>query len=568
MRFILNLATMSAQTRYFQSKLTNSKPNSNFLSKRTDVTDLTGHSDDMDVTEDINHVLSDLSDDQTIAPLMDADTLANCYAAVDLGSNSFHSVLSRYEHGEFVVIDRQREVIRLAAGLDKDGYLSEEVAERALACLERFGQLLRDLPASNVRVVGTNALRRLQSKNLFLERAEKALGFSIEIIAGREEARLIYLGVSKWSALQDDSRLVIDIGGGSTEIIAGKGDNAHERESLEVGCVVLSKQFFADGQLTREQFDKATLAAELAIQPVVKQFRLQGWSQVIGCSGTMKSLAEIMVRGGLSKDGIRREGLADLVDRAIQAGHTDKLNLLGLSKDRAPVFAGGLSILVALFELFDIREMSVSDISLREGVLYDLVGRSSAEDIREVTVAAMLSKWAMDSGHGNTVRDTAVSIYQQVATAWDINDELFANLLDWSARLHEVGLSVSHDGYHKHGAYLIGHADMAGFARRDQILLAALIGGHRRKFPIADFENLPSNLVTPAKRVAIILRLAVLLHRGRGSQLNSQINAKAQGQQLQLEFNAGWLGLNPLTEADLRQEQNWLKAIGLSLRFS
>ena len=520
------------------------------------------------VTDEINSVLSELSEDPIAGSLNLTDVDTNCYAAVDLGSNSFHSVVSRYEHGEFTVVDRQREVVRLAAGLDKNNILSEAVADRALACLERFGQLLRDLPPSNVRVVGTNALRRLQSKNLFLERAEKALGFSIEIIAGREEARLIYLGVSKWSARGDQSRLVIDIGGGSTEIIAGKGDTSHVRESLEVGCVVLSKQFFADGRLTKKRFNKAKLAAELAIQPVVKQFRLQGWSQVIGCSGTMKSLSEVMVRSGLSKDGIRREGLSALVEQAIEAGHIDKLNILGLSKDRAPVFAGGLSIIVALFELFEINEMSVSDIALREGVLYDLVGRSSAEDIRGVTVAAMLSKWSLDSKHSNKVQDTALVIYRQIAPAWDINDDLFEKMLGWSAQLHEVGLSVSHDGYHKHGAYLIGNADMAGFARRDQILLAALIGGHRRKFPLIDFEGLPSTLVTPAKRVAVILRLAVLLHRGRGSQLTTAINAQVVDQQLKIEFDQGWLSKNPLTEADLKQEHSWLKNIGISLNFS
>ena len=520
------------------------------------------------VSDELDYLLSDLSSESDSQLLNLAGVSANCYAAVDLGSNSFHSVVSRYEHGEFSVVDRQREVVRLAAGLDENNILSDEVADRALACLERFGQLLRDLPANNVRVVGTNALRRLQSKNLFLERAEKALGFDIEIIAGREEARLIYLGVSKWSARGDQSRLVIDIGGGSTEIIAGKGDTSHVRESLEVGCVVLSKQFFADGRLTRKRFDKAKLAAELAIQPVVKQFRAQGWSQVIGCSGTMKSLAAVMVREGLSKDGVSRQGLSMLVDQAIEAGHIDKLDLLGLSKDRAPVFAGGLSILVALFELFEINEMSISDIALREGVLYDLVGRSSAEDIRGVTVAAMLSKWSMDSPHCNKVKNTALSIYHQVAPAWDINDALFEKILGWSAQLHEVCLSVSHDGYHKHGAYLIGNADMAGFARRDQILLAALIVGHRRKFPLSEFENLPSTLVTPAKRVAVILRLAVLLHRGRGSQLTSAIKAQAHGQQLEIKFDADWLSKNPLTEADLKQEQSWLKAIGVTLKFN
>ncbi len=492
----------------------------------------------------------------------------DCYAAVDLGSNSFHLVISRYNHGEFTVIDRQRKVVRLAAGLDQDNNLSDEVAERALTCLTEFSQLLASLPTENIRAVGTNALRRLRGKNKFLERAERSLGHSIEIIAGREEARLIYLGVSKWSGSQDESRLVIDIGGGSTEIIAGKGDTAHCRESLEVGCVVLSKQFFDDGNLSQKRFDKAILAAELAIQPVVRQFRMQGWNHAIGCSGTMKSMALAMVEGGWSTDSIRKEGLSKLLDHAVEAGHLDALVVPGVSRDRLPVFAGGLAILIALFDLFDIQDMSVSDIALREGVLYDLVGRSSAEDIRDVSVSAMLSRWAVDKAHSDKVTATASMLFEQVATSWDIRDTLFQSTLAWSAQLHEVGLQISHDGYHKHGAYLLANADMAGFAKRDQLLLAALISGHRRKFPLSTFESLPSTLVTPAKRVAVLLRIAVLLHRGRGSTLGTEVIARADGQHFELTFSENWLSEHPLTKADLKQEHSWLKSIGLKLSFS
>jgi len=281
----------------------------------------------------------------------------------------------------------------------------------------------------------------------------------------------------------------------------------------------------------------------------------------------MKSLASSLIQGGWSKDGIHLEGLLKLEQLAIEAGHTDQLDVPGLTGDRKPVFAGGLSILLALFELFGIREMSVSDIALREGVLYDLVGRSSTEDIRYVTIAAMLNRWSVDVAHGNKVRDTALNLYQQTAHAWDISDSLFESTLGWSAQLHEIGLSISHDGYHKHGAYLVANGDMAGFARRDQLLLAALITGHRRKFPLGVFEELPATLVTPAKRVVVLLRLAVLLHRGRGQNKFESISVRAEGQQLYVEFEPGWLELNPLTEADLKQERTWLKGIGIKLLF-
>lgn len=525
----------------------------------------------------LDHVIDPLTGDQVslgdrtsaASSVANSSLGADCYAAVDLGSNSFHLVISRYEHGEFTVVDRQREVVRLAAGLDQNGHLSDEVAERALSCLEQFGQLLRSMPSARVRVVGTNALRRLQGKFHFLESAEKALGHNIEIIAGREEARLIYLGVSKWSTRGDESRLVIDIGGGSTEIIAGKGDAAHCRESLEVGCVVLTAEFFSDGVLNEDRFNKAKLAAELAIQPVVAQFRLQGWSHVIGCSGTMKSIAVAMISSGYSKDGIKASGLQRLLEQAVAAGHVDELEIAGLTRDRKPVFAGGLAILLALFELFEIQEMSVSDIALREGVLYDLVGRSDVnEDIRDGTVSSMLSRWGVDTLHANRVRDTALGLYEQLASGWDIQDLLFLRTLGWASLLHEVGLSVSHDGYQKHGAYLVANGDLAGFARRDQLLLSAMILGHRRKFPISRFEELPSNLVTPAKRVAVILRLAVLLHRGRGNQRVQSITAIAEGSQLSINFEERWLNTNPLTEADLKQERSWLKSIGVKLVFT
>ncbi len=520
--------------------------------------------DSSSLSRSIDTVIADLSDNGSTNENSGSDV----YAAVDLGSNSFHLVISRYEHGEFNVVDRQREVVRLAGGLDKDYNLSKPAADRALKCLEKFGQLLRSIPTDQVRAVGTNALRRMRNKSRFLEAAERALGHNIEIIAGREEARLIYLGVSRWSAGGDEARLVIDIGGGSTEVIAGRGDVSDCRESLEVGCVVLSNQFFRDGKLSRKRFKKAKLAAELAIQPVVKQFRMQGWTQVLGCSGTMKSINNVLIQGGWSRDGINREALDALLEDVIAARHIDQLDIAGLSKERTPVFPGGLAILLALVELFDIQQMSVSDIALREGVLYDLVGRSSAEDIRDVTVAAMLSKWGVKSAHGQLVRETALALYRQVAPDWDISDRWFCEMLGWSSSLHELGLLISHDSYHTHGAYIVENADMAGFARRDQLLLASLIAGHRRKFPIDRFEALPSSLVTPAKRIAMLLRLAVLLHRERSSELLELPELSANGQSLALNFSPSFLRAQPLTAADLEQEQSWLKSIGVRLSFN
>jgi exopolyphosphatase/guanosine-5'-triphosphate,3'-diphosphate pyrophosphatase len=490
------------------------------------------------------------------------------FAAVDLGSNSFHMVMSVYEKGQFTVVERQKKTVRLAAGLDENGLLMPEAWERAIQCLQEFAQLLGPLPEGNVRVVGTNALRRMKNKRAFLDQAEQALDRTIEIVAGREEARLIYLGVSKWSDLGEDKRLIIDIGGGSTEIIVGDGEKPLSRESTEVGCVVLNELFFSDGILSLERFNAAKLAAELAIQPVVEQFKHIGWDSVLGCSGTMRSVSTILTNLQWSREGISSDSLQKLLKYVVDAGSVDKLDLPGLSDDRRQVFAGGLSVLLALFELFSIDELEVSDIALREGVLYDLVGRSSSEDVRDGTVQAMLQRWAIDPDHASAVSDTALSLYDQVAVFWGINTPVYRSMLGWAAHLHELGLLISHDGYHYHGAYVIERADMAGFARRDQLLLSALVQGHRRKFPLNLFEELPASLVTPAKRLAVLLRLAVMFHRGRGSNVPNAIDIDVKGREVTLCFEQGWLKDHPLTEADLQQEKVWLKTIGVKLAFS
>ena len=495
------------------------------------------------------------------------ELIENLYAAVDLGSNSFHLVISRYEHGRFVVVDRHRESVRLASGLDVKGNLSNEIRQRAIACLEQFSQLLQLIPTENIRVVGTNAMRRLRDDSDFFTAAETALGTEIEIIAGREEARLIYLGVVKGSELGDEGRIVVDIGGGSTEVIVGARDEPEHRESLEVGCVIISNQFFVDGMLTAERFEKAILHCELAIQPVVRLFKAQGWLHAIGCSGTIRSLSGMLDAMGWANGEITKAALQKLYEHVITAGDVEKVEVTGLNNDRRPVFAGGLSILMAVFELLDIERMQVSDYALRDGVLQDLVGRRTENDARNVAIDALIKRCAVDTRHAEFVRGTALKIYNQVSSSWDIDTQLMKKMLEWSASVHELGMLISHDSYHKHGAYVIQNADMVGFARRDQMLLSSLIRGHRRKFPLRDFERLPASMVTPAKRLAIILRVAVLLHRTRSTPLPQELNASAKGSQLKLSFPNKWLLEHPLTIADLDQEQRWLSSIGIDLKY-
>ena len=343
-------------------------------------------------------------------PGLHEETSPDLLAAVDLGSNSFHLMIARYVHGELLVLERQRETIRLAAGLDDEAILSAEVAERALACLEKFGQLLSRVPYGNVRAVGTNAMRRMRNGRGFIESAEQALGHTIEVVAGREEARLIYLGVSHGYERGNDRRLVVDIGGGSTEVIVGRGPEPLHRESLEVGCVVSSYRHFGDGVLSATRFRLAEIEAELAIQPVVAMFRRNGWEHVIGCSGTIRALAWIMEQRGWAKGSVTLDGLQKLHDYAVEAGDIARLDLPGLTEDRLPVFPGGLAVMRAIFELFGLRSMEVSDRALREGVLYDLIGRSGKADARDRAIESLMMRWGVDKDHAAQVRSTVIDI--------------------------------------------------------------------------------------------------------------------------------------------------------------
>ena len=508
----------------------------------------------------------------SVQPDMSNNMDEHLYAAIDLGSNSFHVVKSRYSRGEFIVVDRHKETVRLAAGLDDQGHLNPEAHQRAMTTLGQFSQLLRDVPKENVRAVGTNAMRRMKNSHAFIDAAEQELGTNIEIVAGREEARLIYLGVVKGGGISPTSservsRLVIDIGGGSTEIIVGEGDTPKHRESLEAGCVVLTQRFFSEGVLSQELFDQAILEAKLAVQPVARLFKSRGWQYVLGCSGTIKALSKVLIEQGWSQGDITKASLDKLLTSTIECGSIKNLDLAGLSNERKPVFAGGLSVLIAVFEVLGIDRMEVSDQALREGVLYDLIGRSTKNDVRGVAVNAMLDRFGVDTRHATFVQATANRLYKEVASSWGIDSIIFEKVLNWAALLHEIGMLISHDGYQKHGAYLLKNADMVGFSRREQSLLSSLIKGHRGKFPLNDFECLNAATVTPAKRLAVILRLAVLLHRTRSIVIPSDLSIYIKGSQLTLDFPNGWLADHPLTLGDLQKEKKRLSAIGVELLY-
>ncbi|BCU05839.1 exopolyphosphatase [Allochromatium tepidum] len=494
-------------------------------------------------------------------------TATRTVAAVDLGSNSFHMVVARIDDGHVQITDRLKEMVRLGEGLTEDHGITPEVAERALACLERFGQRLRGFAPEDVRAVGTNTLRQLQPDDAFIRRAESALGHGIDVIAGREEARLIYLGVAYGLASGGERRLVVDIGGGSTEMIVGRAFSPRLRESLHMGCVSMTRRHFADGRITAKAMQRAELTGALEVRPVRELFRRTCWERAVGSSGTIRAIATVVRAEGWCEDGISAESLMRLREALIAAGRVAALDLKGLSDERRPVFAGGVAVLRSVFDSLGIAHMQVSDYALREGVLYEMMGRHQQGDVRERTVATLCRQFHVDQEHGRRVEATALSLYRQLAKPWSLDDLDYPRMLAWAARVHEIGVMVAHSQYQKHGAYLLRNADLPGFTRQEQTMLAALVLGHRRKFPVQEFAALPQAIRLAVRRLCVILRLAVLLHRGRSVDSKPNPTLQVEGENLTLSFPDDWLAGHPLTQLELEQEAERLAAAGMVLRF-
>jgi exopolyphosphatase/guanosine-5'-triphosphate,3'-diphosphate pyrophosphatase len=496
-------------------------------------------------------------------------------AAVDLGSNSFHLVVAQVEQGRVLVIDKIKDMVRLAAGLDEHNNLSGPAMQNAIAVLARFGQRLRHIPSRNVRVVGTNTLRKARNRELFMARAEQVLGHPIEVIAGREEARLIYLGVSH--SLEDNAerRLVIDIGGGSTELIVGRRFDPAVTESLYMGCVAMSNEYFADGRLRASAFDAARLAAARELEPIQESLLQHGWDTAIGASGTILAAAEVIadidagnpLGRAFAGGHITPASLEALEQLLVKRKHVDTLELPALSKQRAGVFPGGLAILRAIVDSLGIRMLHTSDGALREGLLYDMLGRFRHDDIRTGTVADLTRRYHIEAEHARRVRDTALQLLVAVADDWQLRLDEHQQLLRWGAKLHEIGLDIAHNQYHKHGGYLLQHMDMPGFSRSEQQRLAFLVRAHRRKFPLDLLAAFPPAQAAELCKLAVLLRVAIVLRRNRSREAPPLIQADARGNTLRLVFPRGFLSSHPLTALDLREEATYLQPTGYALQF-
>jgi exopolyphosphatase/guanosine-5'-triphosphate,3'-diphosphate pyrophosphatase len=488
-------------------------------------------------------------------------------AAVDLGSNSFHMMVARESGGQLQVIDRLREAVRLGAGLDAKNRLLPEAQARALECLSRFGQRLHGIPAHRVRVVGTNTLRKMSDGGGFIAAAERALGHELEVISGVEEARLVYSGVTHGMGASQPRRLVVDIGGGSTELIVGRLGDPKLMESTALGCVTHTQRFFADGEVTRARMREARLAARVELEFVERRYRAAGWDVAVGASGTVRGAWRVMMGQNWTDELITREALEQTLDLAVRAGHVDNFDFPGLREDRRPVFAGGLAVLAGVFDSLGLKKMETSEFALREGVIYDLLGRLHDRDVRSKSVEAMAERYGVDRSHAAEVQRSALKLLEQVEAEWALQGREGVRLLSWAALLHEIGLVIAHDSSHRHGEYILRHAELFGFSQTDQKLLAALVRLQRGKFAGSALDDLPEAWKTPVQKLAMLFRLAVLLHRSRAPGLRIPLKIEATGKTLRLEFRPGWLDRHPLTREDLELEAEYLEAADYRLRF-
>jgi exopolyphosphatase/guanosine-5'-triphosphate,3'-diphosphate pyrophosphatase len=482
-------------------------------------------------------------------------------AAVDLGSNSFRLQLARVVDDHLIFHDSLREVVRLGAGLSDDKTLSDEALNRAIECLNRFGERLRGLPPQAVRAVATNTFRVAKNAPQLLKAAQGALGFPIEIIAGREEARMIFVGVSHSLPKAEHKRLVIDIGGGSTEFIIGEGLEPLEMESLYMGCVSYSLKYFADGKITEEAFERAQIAAATEIQTIAKNFKSKHWQEAVGSSGTARTLGEVLRLNSLTDGAVTLEGLYQFRQLLIGAKEVKKIQLHGLSVDRSSVIPGGLAIMIAAFEGLSIDKLTVANSALREGVLYELLGRMQHDDTRDATVNSFMRRYHVDRDQVKRVQSLSILLLSQVEHKLSGDVAVAKQYLGWAAKLHEIGVSIAHGGYHKHSAYIIENADMPGFSKMEQESLGFLVRAQRRSLAKLQMPALSEDRTV----LVMIFRLAVLFHRNRLHITPPELNLAWHKAGFGLDVEPGWLAKNPLTDAELASEVVYWKDLNITL---
>ncbi|MDM1702832.1 exopolyphosphatase [Enterobacter hormaechei] len=495
-------------------------------------------------------------------PINDNTPRPQEFAAVDLGSNSFHMVIAREVDGAMQIIGRLKQRVHLADGLDARNMLSEEAMERGLNCLSLFAERLQGFSPSSVCIVGTHTLRQALNAPEFLKRAEKVIPYPIEIISGNEEARLIFMGVEHTQP-EKGRKLVIDIGGGSTELVIGEDFEPRLVESRRMGCVSFAQMYFPGGVITRENFQRARMAAVQKLENLAWQYRIQGWNVALGASGSIKAAHEVLLAMG-EKDGfITPERLVKLTEEVLKHKSFDALSLPGLSDERKAVFVPGLAILCGVFYALAIKELRLSDGALREGVLYEMEGRFRHQDIRSRTAQSLANQYNIDREQAKRVLETTVQMYEQ----WEEQNPKLAHpqlaaLLKWAAMLHEVGLNINHSGMHRHSAYILQNSDLPGFNQEQQTMMATLVRYHRKAIKLDDLPRFTLFKKKQFLPLIQLLRLGVLLNNQRQATTTPPtLKLKTDDYHWTLSFPHDWFSQNALVLLDLEKEQQYWEAV-------
>ncbi len=484
-------------------------------------------------------------------------------AAIDLGSNSFHLIVAKLDHGEIRPMETLAEKVQLAAGFKK-GRLADDAIARGLDCLTRFQQLLSSVDPARIRVVGTQALRQAKNRTQFTQAAERILGVPVDVIYGREEARLVYLGVAHTVADDARSRLVIDIGGGSTEFIIGERFEPKQLESLQMGCVSYTDRFFSHGRLSKARFKRAYDQACIEVSHIKRLFPPHRWEEAVGSSGTLQAIEAILADLGLSEAGIQRSSLLKLKRHLLQFDTMEAIQLPSLVDKRRGVIAAGIAIALAIMDVLEIADMRTSAGALREGVIYDLVGRLNHEDVRERSVNAMLNRYSADPIAATFVSQQANFLARACQQVWNLRNEDI-DMLRWAALCHDLGATISQKSYRHHSAYFILHADMPGFSQHEQSFMASLVANHRGKLERSLTHQWSGTERTTLKRLLVLLRLAILLKYVDGDETRPTFSAIPSDDSLLLIAAEGWWANHPLTRWEIAQQKPTFKRLGISV---
>jgi exopolyphosphatase/guanosine-5'-triphosphate,3'-diphosphate pyrophosphatase len=488
------------------------------------------------------------------------------YAVIDLGSNSFHMLITRQLADSVQVVDKVKRKVRLASGLDSNNHLSNAAIARGLECISFFAERLQDIPTENIRIVATATLRLAQNRDVFIEKANQLLGHKIRLLSGLDEAKNIYLGVAHTSCAAKE-KLVLDIGGASTEIIIGNGFDIHHAISIDMGCVTFNKQFFPDGTISQTGFDKAITQAKLLLASHTDKYLKIGWKVVLGGSGTMQALAEILMFQQQSAI-ISYQFIKEMQKQVLNFNNVKELKIGGLVGERTPVFASGLTILIALFESFNIDQLQLSSGALREGLLYEMLPHSRAITIRQRTLNGLARKFHIDQEHAQRVATQVEKLLANVNQDWQLIDNNHIQLLKAGTALHEIGLLLEYKRHQQHGAYLLNNADVPGFEQAERQFIAALVKLYKGDIDKSLLEQQSVVSYQQACYYLCILRLAIILCHRRKDDVLPDYQVSITGNTIHLCLPNDWLSTHPLMADELLQENQQLALIDIHLDIS